>query len=70
MFEAVLKLLLEDQLRSNRIVAYSICKNLAIYAAVEQTYNDLTKIYEGDLNDVTLAVEVADGIYNLIPSLL
>lgn len=70
MFQIVLQQLLEDQQRSNRVVSYALCHNLPVYGAVLELYNLFTKSWEGDLNDTTLALQITDGIYLLIPSLL
>lgn len=70
MFNIVLQHSLEDSQRSNRVVAYALCHNLPIWGAVSQLYDLFTKDWEGDLNDTTLALEITDGIYEMIPSLL
>lgn len=70
MFNIVLQQSLEDIQRSNRVVAYALCKNLPIWAAMQQLFNLFTKNWEGDLNDTTLAIDITDGIYNMIPDLL
>ena len=70
MFQIVLQQLLEDQQRSNRVVAYSIFTNQAIYGAVTKAYDVFMKDWTGDPNDTSLAIEVTDGIYNMLPSLM
>lgn len=70
MFNIVLKISLENPDKCNRVIAYALCKDLTIWPAMDQLFNIFITNWTGDVNDINLALEVADGIYNMIPELL
>lgn len=70
MFQIVVQQTLEDKQRSDRMVAYAVFYNMAIWAATQQVYDLFLKDWTGDINDLSLAIQITDGMYNLIPSLI
>lgn len=68
MFEAVLKLSIEDYNRSNKIIAYAQLNSLPIYGSVDHLYQNITRQYTVEyLEDLTNATSIADAIYNSLP---
>ena len=64
MFEAVLKLLIEDKQRSDRTILYSQLINQAIYGSVDFIYSNFIKDIEPEyIADTTNAISITDGIY-------
>ena len=70
MFNIVLQQTFEDQQRSDRFLLYRASTGAPIMGAMQQLYDLFTKDWEGDINDTTLAIQITDGIYEMIPSLL
>jgi len=70
MFDAVLKLTLQDQQRSDMMISYAQFIVQPIWGAFQTVYDLFLKDYTGDIDDLSNAVTIADGIYNLIPSLI
>lgn len=68
MFERVVKLSLEDQGRSDKIVAFAQTNTLPIWAAMNQLYDLDTKNRTPEfLEDLTNDIIIADAIYNSLP---
>lgn len=68
MFELVVKQSLEDQQRSDKIVAYAQDNHKTIWGAMQTLYGLAIKNDDEDfLSDLSNAIIITDRIYNSLP---
>lgn len=64
MFDIVLMNLIEDKTTSDRTIALCNQNDAPIKKTIFDSYNTFIASYTGDLNELSNAAEVTEGVYN------